>query len=290
MARLTILLHNEFIKSNHSKNMPQLTEFPHAKKRPDTRFPTIRTIVALMQREMISTYGRSPGGYIWAILEPVLAIAFLSIFFSLLLRSPSLGTNFPLFYASGALPFLFFNGVSAKIALSIRFSRQLLAYPKVTFIDAIMARLILNGVTQVVVFAIIINGIIVLYGLRLIIDYPSIILSFTMVFALSLGVGVFNCFLFAMLPLWDRVWNILTRPLFILSGVLFIPEDLPVTVREILIWNPLMHVVGIMRRGLFATYDASWASPVYVLGISFSLMLVGLIFLSRYHTIILNER
>ena len=37
------------------------------------RFATVRTSVALMLREMVTTYGRSPGGYIWAVVEPVAA-------------------------------------------------------------------------------------------------------------------------------------------------------------------------------------------------------------------------
>ena len=32
-----------------------------------TRFATLRTITALILREMATTYGRSPGGYVWAI-------------------------------------------------------------------------------------------------------------------------------------------------------------------------------------------------------------------------------
>ena len=47
-----------------------------------------RTVLALMLREMATTYGRSAGGYLWAILDPVLGIALLSVLFSLALRHP----------------------------------------------------------------------------------------------------------------------------------------------------------------------------------------------------------
>lgn len=90
---------------------------------------TPRTIVALMLREMVTTYGRSPGGYIWAIVEPVAAIALLSFVFSIAFRSPPLGDNFPLFYASAYLPFMLFLDVNNKLATAIKFSRPLLAYP-----------------------------------------------------------------------------------------------------------------------------------------------------------------
>ena len=54
------------------------------------RFLTLRTITALVLREMSATYGRSPGGYVWAVVQPIGMILFLSVGFSLLVRSPSL--------------------------------------------------------------------------------------------------------------------------------------------------------------------------------------------------------
>ena len=57
------------------------------------RYRPARTVSALVIREMTTSYGRSPGGYIWAILEPVGAVMILSIGFSRL-RQPTLGTSF----------------------------------------------------------------------------------------------------------------------------------------------------------------------------------------------------
>ena len=85
------------------------------------RFKTSRTVLALMLREMSTSYGRSPGGYLWAVLEPVGGLAVMTIAFSLAFRSPALGDNFPLFYATGYLPFMMYSDLAAKIGQSIRF-------------------------------------------------------------------------------------------------------------------------------------------------------------------------
>ena len=53
---------------------------------------------------------------------------------------PLIGTNFPLFYASGYLVFQMYHDIANKVATSLRFSRPLLAYPAVTFVDALLAR------------------------------------------------------------------------------------------------------------------------------------------------------
>lgn len=54
----------------------------------------IRNILALILREMSTRYGRTPGGYVWMIVEPMAGIMLLAVGFSLLLRSPSLGISF----------------------------------------------------------------------------------------------------------------------------------------------------------------------------------------------------
>ena len=51
-------------------------------------FASMRTISALVLREMSTRYGRTPGGYIWSLLEPIAAILFLSLGFSLVIRTP----------------------------------------------------------------------------------------------------------------------------------------------------------------------------------------------------------
>ena len=254
------------------------------------RHKTGRTIAALVLREIATTYGRSPGGYVWAVLEPVGAIALLSLVFSLALRAPSLGDNFPLFYATGYMPFVLYTGLSSKIAQSIRYSRALLAYPAVTFADAIAARFILNLATQAMVFCLVIGGIAAVYDLRLTVDLPTALLAFGLAAALGVGVGALNCFLSAIVPIWDNVWTIAMRPLFLISGVFFLYEDLPRSFREIIWWNPLFHITGLMRSAFYPTYDAAYVSVPFVAGVAVLCLFFGILLLSRYHRDILSGR
>lgn len=250
---------------------------------------TLRTIVALMLREMATTYGRSPGGYLWAVLEPVGGIAILSVAFSMFLHRPALGTNFPLFYATAYLPFTLYSTLSVKLAQAIQFSKPLLAYPAVTFIDAILARFLLNLLTQVVVFIVVIGGIHLIFGLRPTLDMPAILLGLTMAAALGLGVGTLNCYLRAIFPLWDTIWSIVNRPLFIVSGVFFLYESVPQAVQNLLWFNPLIHVTGEMRRGFYPSYEAANVSPAYVFGVALTSLAAGLLLLKRAHRDILND-
>ncbi|MGC1479279.1 MAG: ABC transporter permease, partial [Chthoniobacterales bacterium] len=191
------------------------------------RFRTLRTIGALMLREMGSTYGRSPGGYVWAILSPVGAIAVMSVLFSLVVRAPSLGTSFELFYATGFLPFAFYMSMAQKIGAAIRYSRPLLAYPGVTWIDAVLARFLLTVLTETMVFCIVIAAVFSIIDTHTVIDVVPIIEGLGLAALTGLGVGLINCLLIGYAKVWDQIWSIVNRPLFIASGVFFLYEDMP---------------------------------------------------------------
>lgn len=246
-------------------------------------FAGVRTVFALILREMSSTYGRSVGGYIWVILEPVLGIALLTAIFSLGFRHPRLGSNFPIYYATGVLPFQFYAIISGKVAHSIVYSRQLLTYPRVTFIDVIVARLILNILTQLIVGCIVISGILIAFDTRTTLDMSRVVLSYSMATALAVGIGTLTCFLSSMFPLWIRVWGIITRPLFMISGTFFIYEAIPEPYRNWLWYNPLMHVTGEMRAAFYFSYDAPYVTPSYVFGVSGVCLMTGLLLLRRFH-------
>lgn len=246
------------------------------------RFRTGRTVTALMLREMTTTYGRSPGGYLWAVLEPIGAILLLSVAFSLLLRSPSLGTSFLMFYATGYMPFTLYQSTNTKVARSIKFSKALLAYPGVTWLDAVLARFALNLVTQITVAFLVFGGILAIVDTRTLLDYPAIAAGLALAAFLGLGIGTLNCFLMTRFPIWEHVWSIATRPLFLASGLFYTLEDLPQAAREILWWNPLIHVTGIMRTGFYPTYDATYVSVPYVCAVAGLTLAVGLMLVRRH--------
>ncbi len=253
------------------------------------RLASGRVIVALILREMSTRYGRTPGGYLWGIIEPLAAILVLSVGFSLVMRSPSLGTSFLLFYATGYLPFILYHSLSSAITKAISFSKPLLKYPAVTWVDAVTARFLLNSLTAVLITALLLSGILAVIDNRTILDFPKIITGMGMGMLLGLSIGVLNCALSGLYPLWEVVWGIITRPLFLASGVIFLFDKMPPLARDILWYNPLVHVIGRMRTGFYSTYAAPYINEVYVVAVSLICLTLGLILLGRFHRDILNR-
>lgn len=246
--------------------------------------------MALMLREMSTRYGRSPGGYVWTILEPVGGVALLVLILAigLRIRSPSLGVNFPIFYATGVLSLLMYQRVSSAVAESIVFSRALLAYPGVTHVDTLVARFAVQLLTGLVVMYLVFGGILVLFDTRTLLDPPQILLAVAMSANLGLGIGCLNAYLFPTFPLWKSFWGILTFPLFLMSGVFYIYEDLPPVGQQILWYNPLIHITGQMRTGFYPTYSPDYISLAYVFAFGMIPMVLGLMLLRRHHKKILS--
>ena len=251
--------------------------------RPNLRFRALRTITALVLREMITSYGRSPGGYIWAILQPVGVIFMLTVAFSLILRSPSLGTSFILFYATGILPMRMFQEVSGAVSGAVQFNRALLGYPRVTYIDTLIARALLTLLTQLMVSSIVLAGVYIFEDVNSTIDFVPVIGAYVLVFLMGFGIGSLNCFLMGFFPVWKTIWGIVTRPLMLLSAVIYIYEDLPRNAQDLLWYNPLAHIMGMSRDGFFLTYNPHYISVPYVLAWALLPMFMGHLLLRQYY-------
>lgn len=253
------------------------------------RAASLRTITALVLREMAVTYGRTPGGYVWAVLEPTLGLALLVMIFSTGFRTPPLGTNFAIYYASGLLPFFMFMTTTLKVQQSINYSKQLLNYPRVTFMDAILARLVLNVLTQLAVSVLIFTFILTIYETRTVLRLDLLLNAYAMAIALGLGVGVLNCLLISRHAIWGTVWSVISRPLLFISGGIFLHDRIPEPYRGWLEWNPLVHVTGEARRAFYYSYVGDYVDRVFTYGVAFACAAVGLLMLHSYYRDLLER-
>lgn len=267
-----------------------MSRLPDPKLRaPSVAVSAFRAISALMLREMSTRYGRTPGGYIWAILEPLGMIVLLSFAFALLARAPALGTSFLLFKATGFLILQIFTVLGGQIGNALSFSKPLLRYPRVTWGDALLARFILNTLVVFTVTALILTGITLFEGVDVILRWRAILGAMGLAAAFGLGVGCLNCFLFTRFPVWQQLWSIATRPLFLISGVIFLYDDMPQIAQSVLWYNPILHMTGLMRMGFYPMYRPDYISLTFVGMCIVIPMALGLLLLHRYHRELLNR-
>ena len=264
------------------QNPPIPPALPRAQAPKSRKFKFLRVTSALMMREIASTDSRISLGFLWQIIEPVAAISVMTLLFQYLTRTPPLGTNFPLFYVTGLLPFQLFQSVGNKVSGSVRFSKPLLEFPAVNVIDALVARFVLNFVIECAIFVILATSIIWIYHLRVTVNIPLAAASMALAGFLALGIGTFNSVLFLAFPLYEAIWGVITRPLMLVSGVLFLIDGMPPAVKYWMLWNPVAHVVALMRGAFYPAADISYVSPMYLIMISLVTLALGLVTLLRF--------
>jgi capsular polysaccharide transport system permease protein len=257
-------------------------------RRAAPRFRPLRVVFALVLREMGTRFGRSAGGYLWAVLEPLGGIVLLAIAFSMALRTPPMGTSFMLFYATGLVPFNLYRTMSSAVSSAVGSNKGLLTYPVVTLLDAVFAKFLLSLLTQLTVAVILFVGIAIVFRPHINLDLAAVACALTLAATLGLGIGTLNCVLFGFFPTWKNVWGVLTRPLFLLSGVFFIFESVPPNFQAVLWWNPLVHVIAVMRSGFYGAYHPQFVSYAYVLGIALMTFVIGAYLLRRHASFLLE--
>lgn len=237
----------------------------------------LRVLHALLLREMITRYGRSSLGYVWALLEPVGVIALLTALFMQIAHAPPYGQSFALFYASGYIAFHWVMDISSVSARSVHVNRPLLAFPNVSALDTLIARFILQGLTGLGVAAVIFSAIFIAFEDRIIFNPGPLMQAFVLALLLALGVGILNCWAFAVSKGWEIAWGILSRPLLLISCVFYSFDALPNAAREVLWYNPVIHITGLLRSGIYPTYNPAYISGEYTLGVSLCLICAGLL-------------
>lgn len=236
----------------------------------------LRVVHALMLREMITRYGSSRLGYLWAVIEPVGFIALLSVVFSQIAHAPPVGKSFPLFYATGYIAFHWVMETAGIVSRSIHVNRPLLVFPAVTPIDTLLARFLLQALTVMIVAAIIFSVILSIFPDAVSIRFDALLTAFALAMALGFSIGTFNAWAFSQSKTWEFVWNLLSRPLFLTSCIFFTFAIMPLFVREVLWWNPIIHIVGLMRAGFYPVYDPSYVSPEFVGATCLGFLVTGL--------------
>jgi capsular polysaccharide transport system permease protein len=269
-------------------SMPSLPGVSPSSARP-VPLQRLRVLFALIVRDMSAKFGRSVGGYLWAIAQPLGGIVLLAIAFSIALRTPPIGTSFLFFYATGVVPFTLYSNIAASAAGGVRANRGLLNYAVVTPLDAVLAGALLEFLTMCVVAAVLFVGIILVDDVAVNFEPIRVVRAFAMATLLGLGVGTLNCVLFGFFPTWRNIWGVLNRPLYLISGIFFTFNSAPPAMQAVLWYNPLSQIIGEMRAGFYGSYRADYVSYPYVVGIGLTLFVIGAYLLRRHASFLIEQ-
>ncbi len=242
-----------------------------------------RVIHALILRETRTRFDRNKLGYLWALFEPVSFILVLIAIFSIMGRGSPIGTDqdLPLFFLTGMIPWLFFSNTVAATMAGIESNRALLTYPQVKPFDVLIARALLEFATLTVVFVFLLLAFAYFGLFRSVESFLGLLAAATSLWLLAIGIGSLNATIILYIPSYKQTYSVIQRPLFFISGIFFTVESLPVAVRELALYNPILHGIEWFRSAAFQAYESSYLDTHYLWVFILIFLSVGLSSLHR---------
>lgn len=241
------------------------------------------SLQAFLLREMMNQFGRSRLGYFWALAEPAATVAILTGLHAVIRggHKSLYGEDPIVFFVFGAVPYFIYANSMGSAQGVCTSQKGLFNYRQIKPIDVMLARAMIDGLMMLGVALVFLvgwwwfgNGIPIYKPLELLAALFSL-------FALGLSVGlVFEVF-GTIFPDLRKVFSMLTRPMFFISGVFFTIDMVPSGMRDVLYWNPVLQGVDLARDAVLSGYTspASWA---YLWGIILLIQFIGLSAYRRY--------
>lgn len=219
-----------------------------------------RRIQAIIRREIGSRYSGDKLGYLWAYIFPMSWMLFIYVAFVVLGRQSPIDTDIVSFLLSGVMPYLAARFVINAIIRARIAYRHLLILPRVTLQQIVLAIFLLELANGFLMFAALMLLNYVVFGYLELYD-PILVLW---AFFLALVSGGSFAFLLSTLSRVSAVIPksapIILRPLFYVSGVFYVANEIPPNLLQWLSWNPLFHAIELLRMGMFSGYSSSLAS------------------------------
>lgn len=228
-------------------------------------FGQLQVVHALLLRETKTRFGKNQLGYVWALVQPLLWVGTFALMYYAFGRLAPPGMSVLAFLTTGIIPFSMFKETSTRSLSAIDGNRGLLFYPQVRPLDLVLARIALETVTQLAVFAIIMLGIAIYEGPSAIDSALRTLGGLLLAAALGGAFGLLCCGLGVFSRSVERIFPAIMRVLFWVSAIFHPVDSLPPNVRDIFLLNPVTHVVELVRDGWFPGYDGRHVDVPFVL-------------------------
>jgi capsular polysaccharide transport system permease protein len=236
-------------------------------------------IFALLMREIKTRFGGHWTGVVWMLGLPLLQLfAFVAVNTFLRGRLTRGTYDYAIFLVIALIPYRLCSGLWSQLMNGINSNVGLFNYRQVKPLDTLMARLILEVATDVVVFVLTMLILARLnYSPLMPVNLLGYIGSWAAFVVLGAGMGLLLATLVGPLPRLGVAVGLISLPLYLTSGVIFSVHSFSSEARDWLLLNPLLHLVELSRAaflsgyqplaGVSLAYPMMWALTMWALGV-----------------------
>jgi capsular polysaccharide transport system permease protein len=223
-----------------------------------------RVILALMLRQMLSTYGREHLGAFWLVGDPLVLTAAVMILWSFSggERGASIGSggNGVLAFAlTGYTIITLWRHISVKMMTCIRSNTGLMFHRNVHYLDTMISLGLLEAAGVAISFAIMYICLYVTGFIEPFYDAYFLIGGWLLSAWLSFAVGLVIAGATQLQPILERFVQPFMYVTLPLTGLFFMISWLPDNVARLMLYSPLAHCFELFRDGMFGhNVEAQW--------------------------------
>lgn len=238
-------------------------------------------IFAIFLREIRSRFNDRVG-ISWAVISPVAFIFVLSFIRGRMGGNEVHTIPIFIFMMYGMVGVQLFLKTFSSCSNAIKKSKPLYAFRQVQPISAVIAVALFE-------FMVFIFILVVLYLIIYLLDiehtisfFLHIIALYTLIWLFAVSIGLVFSILSGFVEEVNKVKELMTRPLFFISGIFFSLQDIPKEYWHWLDWNPLLHGIELIRDAAYPTYTSEGVSLSFLLLCVLSFMTLGLFLYTAY--------
>ena len=235
------------------------------------------TIHALVVRDIRSRFSGDPLGYGWAFVTPLVWITSIAIVFSFIGRTVPIYTDVVSFLIAGMLPYTVFRMTITSTMRSLKVNRYMLYFAKISKIDILIASALVELVNALAVYIVLVIANLLLFSNFELANPALAITGFTLAWGLGVSFGHLAASFTEISDATLRIVPIVLRPMFWISGIFYVANELPDYIMQVLQYNPLLQAIEIMRDGVFLNYTSRYADILIPVLFIFGMNVVAII-------------
>jgi capsular polysaccharide transport system permease protein len=232
---------------------------------------------ALFLREAVARLFAGRAAWVWILVEPVVHLGYLYVLFGFILQRLISGVEGGMFITTGVLGYLMVQNTAMRSKEAITANMGLFTYRQVFPIDTVLVRAALEAVLLLVSALFLLTGLGLFGSSVLPHDVLSVMAALSALWLSGLGLGLMMSVANELIPEVGKITDMLFRPLYFLSGIMYPVSAIPPAYRDWLLVNPFVHGIETLRTGFFPQYHAvDGVSLAYLMGFALVTLCLGL--------------
>ena len=236
----------------------------------------VRTVGALMMRELITRFGRDGLGFLWLVGEPLLFCLGVLGLWMLLRPEYEHGVRLGPMVMTGYMALLVLRHQIGWSLNALSANQGLLVHRGVAVLHLYVARNLLEFLGATAAFAVVYLLLAALGQVGAPGDWLLMYGGWLLIALMGFGLALIFAGLAQRYAVMERIVPVLTYALIPVSGAFFMVAWLPPAIQDAVLLIPLPHAVEMLRAGVFGEFVETHFDPVYALAWSGVLILLGL--------------